>query len=90
MENLNLAMERIRIMECPTGQVEKKVLTILRDYHISDDNEIQVTRNEELDQAGAQAYKAKISGNINQEIILLARSGLDDYVAAVVDVFINQ
>jgi hypothetical protein len=89
MTKLEDAIERIRILECPTGDLEYRVARILDDYGVANKNEITVNRNERFDRNGAQGYSAKISNNEEQSIVVLAQSGLDDYVAKVVDVYMN-
>lgn len=88
MEKLKDAIERIKILQCPTGDVENRVTGILEDYGVANKKEIIVNRNEELDSIGAQAYNVQIGGN-KESIVVLARSGKDDYVAEVVGVYMN-
>jgi hypothetical protein len=89
MENLERAIDRIKILECPTGELENRVSDILEDYRVSDKNKITINRARQLDANGAEAYSAKISSNSTQSITILAKSGLDDYVAKVIDVSID-
>ncbi|WP_454054691.1 hypothetical protein [Clostridium sp. Marseille-Q7071] len=88
MEKFKDAIERIKILQCPTGDVENRVAGILEDYGVANKKEITVNRNEELDNIGAEAYSVQIGGN-KESIVVLARSGMDDYVAEVVDVYMN-
>lgn len=83
MSDLNNAIERIRILECPTGELENRIEEILKQYHIDLKDEISVERVSDHDSNGAQAYKAAFARG--REIIILAESGPDDYVARVVD-----
>lgn len=84
MENLKDAIERIKILECPTGEVENRIVEILNDYEVASKNDIEVVRNEDADKNGAQGYIAKVKGN--ETLTVLATSGMDDYVAKVIDV----
>lgn len=84
MENLKDAIERIKILECPTGEVENRIVGILEDYEVASRNDIEVVRNEDADKNGAQGYIAKVKGN--ETLTVLATSGMDDYVAKVIDV----
>ncbi|WP_291570988.1 hypothetical protein [Clostridium sp. UBA4548] len=84
MENLEAAIERLKIMECPTGEVEKKIANILEEYEVCSKSSIEVVRNESYDENEAQGYVAKINGS--KALTVLAISGMDDYVAKVVDV----
>lgn len=88
MEKFKDAIERIKILQCPTGDVENRVAGILEDYGVANRKEITVNRNEELDSIGAEAYSVQIGGN-KESIVVLARSGKDDYVAEVVGVYMN-
>ncbi len=88
MEKFKDAIERIKILQCPTGDVENRVAGILEDYGVANKKEITVNRNEELDSIGAEAYSVQIGGS-KESIVVLARSGKDDYVAEVVGVYMN-
>lgn len=88
MEKFKDAIERIKILQCPTGDVENRVIGILEDYGVANKKEITVNRNEELDNIDAEAYSVQIGEN-KESIVVLARSGMDDYVAEVVDVYMN-
>jgi hypothetical protein len=85
MENINEAMERIKILECPTGEVENRIIGILEHYEVGNKGDIEVTRQQEADKEGAQGYVAKIKGDTT--LTVLATSGMDDYVAKVVEVY---
>lgn len=89
MEKLKGAIERIKILQCPTGEVENRVVGILQDYGVANKDEITMTRDEELDRVGAEAYCAKITTG-GETIVVLAKSGEDDYVAEVVDAYISH
>lgn len=86
MHKTNEAIDRIRILECPTGDLENRVAGILEDYGVADRTNINVVRDDSLDRDEAQAYRVKIPGE-GQSIIVLAQSGMDDYVAKVIDVY---
>ena len=88
INNVNSAIDRIKSLECPTGEVETRVAVILEDYKVANKNELNIYRNEKLDKDGAEAYTANFLNNPNQSIVVLAKSGLDDYVATVVDAYI--
>lgn len=82
------AIDRIKSLECPTGEVETRVAGILEDYKVANKNDLNIYRNEELDRSGTEAYTAIFSNIPNQSLVVLARSGPDDYVATVVDAYI--
>ncbi len=83
MSDINNAIERIRVLQCPTGELENRIEEILKQYNIDPRDEISVVRVSDHDANGAQAYKAAFARG--REIIILAESGPDDYVAKVVD-----
>lgn len=89
MSNMKGAIDRIRMLQCPTGELENRVAGILEDYNISPRSEILVSRDERLDKDGAEAYSVTISDRLDPAITLLAKSGLDDYVVQVKDVYFN-
>lgn len=84
MENLKNAIERLKVMECPTGQAERKIANILEEYEVGNKNGIEVIRDGASDANEAQGYVAKINGS--KTLTVLATSGMDDYVAKVIDV----
>jgi len=86
MSKIDEAVDRIRILECPTGELENRVTEILEDYKVSSRNNINVNRDINFDSGEAQAYKVEIEGQ-NQSIMVLAKSGYDDYVATVIDAY---
>lgn len=89
MAKIEDAIERIKRLECPTGDLGYRVAGILEDYGIANSNEITVNREESLDRDGAEAYSTRIPNNGGESLVVLARAGLDDYVAMVVDAYIN-
>jgi hypothetical protein len=86
MTKMDAAIDRIKILECPAGELENRVLGILEDYGVADSGKVNISRASSLDQDEAEAYKVKLAGE-DQSIVVLAKSGLDDYVAMVVDVY---
>lgn len=86
MNKIDEAINRISILECPTGDLENRVAGILEDYGVADRNAVIIDKDNSLDRYEAQAYRVKITGE-GQSIIVLAKSGSDDYVAKVVDVY---
>lgn len=86
MQKIDEAIDRIRILECPTGDLENRVTEILEDYGAADRNNVSVNRDKNFDRDEAQAYRIEIMGE-EQLIIMLAQSGYDDYVAKVTDVY---
>ena len=89
MSKIEDAVERIKILECPTGEVENRIAGILEEYGVARRNEVEVERYEGLDINGAEGFCAKIAGEQKQSIIVLASSGMDDYVAKVTEVYIK-
>lgn len=88
-KKLEDAIGRIKVLECPTGEVENRVAEILEDYGIANKNEVEVKRYEGVKINGAEEFCAKIPGDKNQSIVVLATSGMDDYVAKVKDAYIK-
>lgn len=86
MSRLEDAVQKIKTIECPTGEVEYRVADILDDYGIANRNEVMINRDKSLDRDGAQAYRTNLS---DKSIVILAKSGLDDYVAKVEDAYIK-
>lgn len=89
MARIDDAIERIKILECPTGNVEARVTQILEDYGVAEGSNISVERDKRFDNTKGEAYRAKISGDNKQSIMITAESGLDDYVAKVTDVYMK-
>ncbi len=87
MAGLTDAIERIKALECPTGDLESRITEILGDYEVANQNEVAVNRVKGLDKDGTEAYRAQISGEQEVSVLILVEAGLDDYVAKVVDVY---
>jgi hypothetical protein len=90
MAKLEDAMERIRALECPTGDLENRVAGILKDYNVAGFGAVTINRKKELDRDGAQGYSVNVSGGTGGSFVVLADSGMDDYVAKVVEVYKNS
>jgi hypothetical protein len=88
VSKINEAVNRIKILECPTGELENSVALILEDYGVADMDRVKIGRDSSLDRDEAQGYRVKIQDE-GQSIIVLAKSGYDDYVATVVDAYTN-
>lgn len=86
MNKIDEAIDRIRILECPTGDLENRVAEILEDYRVANGSKLNIHRENKLDSAEAQAYRVEIPGE-GQSIVVMAKSGYDDYVAKVIDVY---
>lgn len=87
MSDYAAALEKIQELECPTGSLERNIVEILTDYNIAEEADIQVERQEDADRDGAQAYRVDFdTDGEGRAIIVLARSGADDYVARVTGV----
>lgn len=80
------ALERIRILECPTGEFEKRIAGILEDYEVAPSHKVKISRDQNLDRDGAQGYNLSLPGD-SQEIVIMATSGADDYVAKVTEIY---
>ncbi len=85
MSRIDKAIDRIKILECPTGELENRVTGILEEYGVANKNQVSIARVKLLDNDEAQAYKMKIPGE-KHSFIIMASSGYDDYVAKVVDI----
>ncbi len=89
MEQFDKALDRIKKLECPTGEVENRVIGILEDYNVANKNDVIINRDSQLDNKdGTIAFSAKINGT-NFSITVLTKSGMDDYVAKVENVYIS-
>jgi len=86
MEKIDKAIDRIKILECATGDLENRVAGILEDYGVANRSKIRVDRDSSLDRDEEQGYRAEITGE-GQSIVVLATSGYDDYVAKVTEVY---
>lgn len=89
MSNLERAIERIKRLECPTGDVQYRVADILEDYEVLDKGQAAINRDTHFDREGVEGYSTKITGDNEQSLVVLARSGSEDYVAKVVDAYMN-
>ena len=48
MPNLEKAVERIKTLQCPTGELENRIIGILEDYKVATRNEIVIDRDHEV------------------------------------------
>lgn len=85
MNKIDEAIDRIRILECPTGDLENRVAEILEDYRVANGSKVSIRRDSKLDKDEAEAYRVEMPEG--QSIVVLAKSGYDDYVEKVVDVY---
>lgn len=86
MNKIDEAIDRIKALECPTGDIENRVAEILEDYRVADSSKVNIRRDSKLDSEDTQAYRVEIQGK-DQSIVVMAKSGYDDYVAKVTDVY---
>ena len=89
MAKIDDAIKRMKVLECPTGDLENRLAGILENYEVANRNEITVNRAEQYDRDEAQAYNVKILNDNTQTIVILAKSGIDDYVAKVIDAYVS-
>jgi hypothetical protein len=89
VSRLDEVLDRIKNIECPTGHVEEWVSNAFKDYGFREDENLTVNRDKSLDKNGLYAYRAHVDSMGNQSLILFAKSGMDDYVAKVVEAYIK-
>ena len=89
MLKLEGAIQRIKRLECPTGDVEHRVAGILEDYEVVNKGQAVINRDTHFDREGVVGYSTIIPGDNIQSLVVLAKSGLEDYVAKVVDAYLN-
>lgn len=91
MLRLDEALERLKTMECPTGGVEERILETLVEFNIAKRNDISIThdQDDEFINNNIEAYRAKFRGNKAQTVVVLCRSGIDDYVSKVLDAYVQ-
>jgi len=86
MKNLIEAIDRISILECPTGELEEHIINILEDYRVANRNYIIISRHKERDKGDIKAYKIEFTNNKEQSFIILTKVGMDGYVVKVLKV----
>ena len=84
MDKLDEAIKQIKEIECPTGELEQRVAVILSDYNLTNENINSVIRDEKMDIPGAEAFYAETT---NGKLVVIATSGMDDYVAKVTNAY---
>lgn len=87
MDTLQEAIDRMKMLECPTGELEDRVLDILEEYDVAYKDDISIERDDEKDEDGAEYYYVYISDN--ESLTIVAKSGVDDYVIRVLDAYIS-
>jgi hypothetical protein len=83
MDQMSEALNTIRSLDCPTGDLENRVADILDEYGIAQRSRIKITKLETTDRDDGETYQVDIP---EQSFIMQAKSGLDDYVVKVVNV----
>lgn len=84
--NINNAIDEIKKIECPTGELEKRVAGILADYDLENITTNSVHRDKHLDERDGKAFCVDTA---NGKLVIMATSGMDDYVAKVVHVYMR-
>ncbi|NLY76501.1 MAG: hypothetical protein GX080_00245 [Tissierellia bacterium] len=92
MTNLDKAIDRIKVLECPTGELEERIVNIFEDYRVANRNEVIVKRDEGSDKDDLEAYRIEFTKGKEGPILVFAKAGMDDYVVKVFKVkpFINK
>ena len=89
MQDTKELIERLKILQCPTGDIEYRIAAILKDHNIENVSKIKVDKNEAFIDNGEETYNAEITLKDGKSIVVVAKSGMDDYVAKVVDAYIS-
>lgn len=89
MTKIEEAMERIKNLECPAGELRERIAGILEEYGIADKSQVEIKRYEGIYIDGSAAFHTEIPGTQNQSIVVIASSGMDDYVTKVTDAYIK-
>ena len=89
VSKLTDAVDRIKALECPAANLQNRIAGILEDYGVASRDEIRVYREMQFDRDGAQAYGAEVPGGDGKSVIILAKTGMDDYVAKVTDAYLS-
>lgn len=84
MDKLDEAIKQIKEIECPTGELEKRVAVILSDYDLTNKKINSIIRDEKMDIPGAEAFCAETTSG---KLVVMATSGMDDYVAKVTNTY---
>lgn len=88
MGNLDEVVEKIRVLECPTGQLGVRLEEILEDYHLGDMDSVRIEEDEDINLDGTKGYSIEIPEE-GETIRVFSTAGLDDYVEKVVDAYIE-
>jgi secreted Zn-dependent insulinase-like peptidase len=90
MSNIESIAKRLVGIECPTGEVERRVISkILDENHNCNSESLRVERVKELDKGEFIAYKASGISSEEKNIIIYVDEGMDHYVAKVVETYIQ-
>ena len=84
MSNLENAIERIKRLECPVGEIEGRVVGILEDYGVANGGQITVKKETDSEE-GFRVYSCEIPGDTEKSLFVFTESGSEDYVAKVID-----
>jgi hypothetical protein len=80
-------MEEIKHLECPTGEVADRVMSILEDYNPSGQYQIIEEEDDDFIEDHMKLYNVFSEDEEAPSFGVVVKEGLDDYVAEVVDVY---
>lgn len=85
MTQIKEFIERMNNMQCPNGEIEKKVAKLVEQYHLASEDQVNVYRETDYDTAEVEGYRLDIANENPMSFKILTSTGAEDYVIRVVE-----
>ena len=85
MAQMSKFIERMNNMQCPNGEIEDKVKTIVEEYHLASKDQVSVHRETDFDTVEAEGYRLDINNENPMSFKVLTSTGAEDYVIRVIE-----
>ncbi|MGE5632952.1 MAG: hypothetical protein ACM3TR_17935 [Caulobacteraceae bacterium] len=89
MNKENDMLKRIIGIECPTDNVTDRLINVLEEYNPGGEYQITAETDNDYEETRLKFYKAYSESGENPDIVAVVKEGKDDYVAKIVDAFIE-
>lgn len=90
MTKIEEAMDRIKNLECPAGELRSRIAQIMEEYGIENKDKVEVKRYEGININGSAVFHIDIPDSQDESIVIIADSGMDDYVTKVTDAYLKN
>ncbi len=82
-------VKKIIGIECPTDKVADRVINVLEEYNLDGQYQITSRIDDDYDETRLKYYRAFSETEDNPDLIMVVKEGKDDYVAKIVDAYMD-